>query len=263
MLLREAIHRFIRRPFPLWENELTALLVQQTGLLQNEYALPIAESWPLAHSSTYLEAPGIDPLANFYLEHGLAPCNTTELSAISALSKLESALRLIGSVKSALACVRQHVRSIQIVKSDDDEVDISYSHPGIAFAIFVSLCRDESTLSDIRVAESILHETMHLKLTLIENSVPLVKPDTGNLYHSPWREEKRPARGVLHGLFVFSAILDFYRVLGNPYASGITDHLQDRKEQITWEVEQLKHFYLCPDLTPDGAILTRNLLPSS
>jgi HEXXH motif-containing protein len=170
---------------------------------------------------------------------------------------------MLGRVRPVLDDVLTLVRSIQVLQSEDDEIDVSYSHPGIAFSIFVSLCKDISPLSDLRVAESILHEAMHLKLTLIEKIVPLVKVDTGNRYYSPWREELRPARGVLHGMFVFRTILDFFRGLGVPEGEGIAGYLTFRKEQIIHELRQLRGFYTCPDFTPDGAILTENLLPSN
>jgi HEXXH motif-containing protein len=113
------------------------------------------------------------------------------------------------------------------------------------------------------VAESILHESMHLKLSLIEQIVPLVKPDTGNRYYSPWRDEPRPAHGVMHGLFVFRAVFDFFRSLNGQTRASIKDHLDFRQEQIIEEFRQLDQFDRCPDLTSDGAILIKNLLPLS
>jgi len=267
MPLPNIIHNFIRKPFPLIENELTILLVEQARSRQDEYVLPVAARWsvsnPYGKEVTYLEAPGFDPLAHFYEEHGLTPIPASELIAFAAINKLKRALDMLGSVRPVLDDVLKLVRSIQILKSEDEEIDVSYSHPGIAFSIFVSLCKDESQLSDLRVAESILHEAMHLKLTLIEKIVPLVKADTGNRYYSPWREELRPARGVLHGIFVFRAILDFFRRLEVPKSGGIAGHLRFRADQIIGELGQLEGFHTCPDLTADGATLTKNLLPSN
>ncbi len=210
----------------------------------------------------YLEAPSFEYLLKFYDEHGLYPCSEDDLESNAAITKLKSAFAIIDLVKPAHFCITKLVRSIQVLKQEDEEVDVSYSHPKIPFSIFVSVCQDNSMLSNLRVAESILHEAMHLKLTLIENVMPLVKPNTGNLYFSPWREEKRPAQGVLHGAFVFCAILHFCKlILSNLKSLNEINYVLFRIQQISDEIKQLKDFHLCDDLTTDGAILIKNLLP--
>jgi HEXXH motif-containing protein len=263
MELRTAIDQFLRQPIPLWEGELTALLVHQRERTRDRYALPVAERWrlqiPGGDRIIWLEAPVIQPIAPFYEEHGLSPLGN--VIAADGQSKLNGALKLLGQVNGLLRTVSQLVNSIQVLKSDDKEIDVSYSHPEILSTIFVSVCSDLAPLSHIRVAESILHESMHLKLTLIEQIVPLVNPDTRNRYYSPWRDEGRPARGVMHGLFVFRAIFDFFRTLNGQTRAPIKDHLDFRQEQIIDEFRQLDQFACCPDLTPDGAILIKNLLP--
>ncbi len=205
----------------------------------------------------------MNPIVPFYEEHGLSPLNAPELIAADGQSKIIGALELLGQVNGLLKSVSQLVNSIQVLKSGDEEIDVSYSHPELFSTIFVSVCKDLTPLSAVRAAESILHESIHLKLTLIEHLVPLVKPDTGNRYFSPWREEARPARGVMHGLFVFRAVLDFFRTLNGQTRASIKDHLDFRQEQIIEEFEQLDQFDRCPDLTPDGATLIKNLLPLS
>jgi HEXXH motif-containing protein len=154
------------------------------------------------------------------------------------------------------------VRTIQVLRTDDADIDLSYSHPNIPFSIFISVCDNESMISNLRVAESILHEAMHLKLTLIEDLIPLIKPDTNSLYYSPWRNEERPAKGVLHGLFVFRAIREFYKELQK---IGIfidsENYLENRLREIENEVEQLKDFATSPSLNELGTNLVISLLP--
>jgi len=267
MVLRTAINQFLRRPVPLWEPELTTLLVRERERIPDRYELPVAGRWPLGMPGgdriIWLEAPVMNPISSFYGEHGLSPLGATDLIAADCQSKLTGALELLGQVNGTLRAVSQLLNSIQVLKSDDEEIDVSYSHPEILSAIFVSVCRDLTPLSHIRVAESILHESMHLKLTLIEQTVPLVKPDTGNRYYSPWRDEPRLARGVMHGLFVFRAIFDFFRAFAGPARASIKDHLDFRQEQIIDEFRQLDQFDRCPDLTQEGAILIKSLLPLS
>ncbi len=152
--------------------------------------------------------------------------------------------------------------SIHIFRPPDVEIDLSYSHPQIPFSIFLSVCEDDSTISNFRLAESILHEAMHLKLTLIENIVPLVEANTNTLFYSPWRSEERPIKGVLHGLFVFRAIKEFYEELYKTIKfSEAEEYFSTRISQIKNEITLLKGFAASSELTVEGANLSKNLLP--
>jgi len=282
MGLVDIVHNYIKQPFPLWECDVTNALVQNKWIdlrkrdLSNlndystarsiNYAVPLGNRYPISanleNETMYLETSSLEYLQGFYDEHGLSPFSDQEIESNAILPKLKSAMAMIDLVKPAHICITKLVRSIQVLKQEDPEIDVSYSHPKIPFSIFVSVCHDSSPLSSLRVAESILHEAMHLKLTLLENVVILVKPNTRNLFYSPWRIEKRPAQGILHGLFVFRAILAFYNDLEKILDPKIVaSYINNRKEQITNEFVELKNFPLCPDLTLYGAILAKNLLP--
>jgi hypothetical protein len=281
MILVEKIDSYIKEPAPIWNAELAALLVQakwadlkKAGFInEDDYNTPrcilgiespavdnFLVTTTLSDGIVNMENPSFISLKDFYEEHGLSPSTTVDLAINDSLFKLKKAIELIALVNPAFNCISKLVRSIQVLQQEDEEIDISYSHPKVPFSIFVSVCKDTSTLSNLRVAESIIHEAMHLKLTLLENSNKLVEYNTGNLFFSPWRDEKRPAQGVLHGLFVFRAILAFYNKLDNYADKKVMDYLNFRKEQIQEEIGLLNNFYLCPDLTKDGAILTKNLL---
>lgn len=60
--------------------------------------------------------------------------------------------------------------------------------------------------SVLRVAENLIHETMHLQLTLFESLCPLVDTESAWSVYSPWKHQERPAQGVLHGLYVFCVL---------------------------------------------------------
>ncbi|HET6619915.1 MAG TPA: HEXXH motif-containing putative peptide modification protein [Dongiaceae bacterium] len=62
------------------------------------------------------------------------------------------------------------------------------------------------------IAESMVHELHHNRLFAIESTVPLVEDtDAGAaLYYSPFRPDPRPIRGLLHGLYVFTAVWRFW-----------------------------------------------------
>ena len=274
---------FIEQPFPLWENDLTAALVENkwnelkaeglSGADEYTTAWPIsgkkgidnekiAISESLEGDTVFLELPQFDSLGDFYEEHGLVLCSEKELISTEALQKIKSAFALFELVPGLNNCICKLVRSIQVLKQDDPKTDTSYSHPKIPFSIFVSVCEDNSPISALRVAESILHEAMHLKLTLLENVVPMIKPNSTELFFSPWREEERPIRGVLHGLFVFRAIGCLYSKLveGNLLPENIADYCKYRITEIRKEALFLSKFPSINSFSSNGRKFSKELI---
>lgn len=58
------------------------------------------------------------------------------------------------------------------------------------------------------IADSLVHEYRHQKLYLFERRYPTTQP--GALVVSPWREDLRPASGLLHAIFVFVELRRFW-----------------------------------------------------
>jgi HEXXH motif-containing protein len=209
-----------------------------------------------------VEEPEFERLQAFYDEHGLEPLPAAELLAGHVVAKLRRALAVLAEVAPAYACVRTLVRSVQVLRQPDPEIDVSYSHPAVPFSIFVTVCEEDSPLASLRIAEAVLHETMHLYLTLLEAIVDLVLPGSTALYYSPWRDEDRPVRGVLQGLFVFRAVQAFYQALiaEAAYASDLREFASERIAAITQEVQLLTGFTQANGLTAIGKQLAANLL---
>lgn len=280
MDLAAHMHKFIEHPFPLWETNLTQLIIQhkwselQKQGLNRQVDYSTSRVWlknpfieqskrvAVADNDMFLEMPAFHLLQSFYDEHGLEPLTEKEIETNAVLQKLEGAMSILRYLKSGYDCITTLVQSIQALQQPDFEIDVSYSHPEIPFSIFLSVCKDDSTISNLRVAESILHEAMHLKLTLIENIVPLIQPNTRCLCYSPWRDEERPVQGVLHGLFVFRAIYEFHNELYKSNKLGNTgNYFILRKEQLENEIFSLKGLPKSLGLTEYGASLATNLLP--
>lgn len=277
----DLIKEFVRNPFPLWQNGLTQELVKakwnqlsldlsiniqnySTAGILNMSAQPKPKGVSIlvstgASSLTLLEYPAFDHISDFYHEHGLVPSSVDEIESSETVLKIQRAFDILGKVPGVLEDVQSLVRSIQVLNQDNPEIDTSYSHPDLPFTIFVSVCQDTSLKSDLRVAESILHEAMHLKLSLIEEIEPLVKPFTGNLYFSPWRDELRPAQGVLHGAFVFRAILNFYLTDHSSARTDAHSFIQDRIKDIHTELNALAGFCEARDLTVSGKSLVLSI----
>lgn len=60
-------------------------------------------------------------------------------------------------------------------------------------------------------AETIVHETQHLKLYALLDLVALAQPDGGQRYYAPWRSDPRPASGLLQGAYAFMGVAGFWR----------------------------------------------------
>jgi HEXXH motif-containing protein len=58
-------------------------------------------------------------------------------------------------------------------------------------------------------AEHLLHETSHLRLTLVMEENPIIASASDVLVESPWRLDPRPVHQIVHGSFVFVRIIQF------------------------------------------------------
>lgn len=229
-------------------------------LLNEDFALP--ELQEIANG-IFIEIPDFCRLSSFYKDHGLIPVSKHECDVINAIEQLKKAFDFLCYENACRENIESLIKCVQVLKQPEPEFDISYSHPKVPFTIFVSIGYERSKNDMIRLAESILHETMHLKLTIIEHFCPLVN-DNKHHFFSPWRDEERPVQGVLHGMYVFKTILDFYEsVLPRIQDIEQYDFIDWRIEAIKSELKTLKSFPSNEGLSANGAILARNLLPSN
>lgn len=261
--LQDSVMEFIRHPIPTWDIRSTEALVQalMTSQITRRHAYNLGE--PLCTGPggvTYLHNLGFEG-QGFYEENGLVALSEAELKEIKAVAKILGALEVLEIIDSVGPCISQLVRRMVVVGSEDADVDVSYSHPYLPDTIFFSVCCDNGAVSRLRVAESILHEAMHLKLSLIEKMAPIVNGAATGKYYSPWRDELRPAHGVVHGIFVFRTLQEFFRELeGRVKDRDAVAHAQVRHRQIGKDLASLSGFENCPDLTPIGASLVGSLL---
>jgi len=174
---------------------------------------------------------------------------------------LRAGLRFLRSVPAAAASVASLVRVIHPLALTDPACDVSYSDPALPFSIFIGIPPASERNFAARTAESILHEAMHLQLSLIEQARPLVHAADANLF-SPWREAKRPVSGILHGLYVFRAIQHFMLEVAKsaPLTPDERVHCRSRVSAIEQEIRQVRDLRDHPELTEAGKVLTQSLL---
>lgn len=83
---------------------------------------------------------------------------------------------------------------------------VSTSSPQSFGAVAMSRQPDEYTC-----AETLVHETQHLKLCALLDLTPLTVPDDGQRFYAPWRSDPRPASGLLQGAYAFLGVSGFWR----------------------------------------------------
>jgi HEXXH motif-containing protein len=199
--------------------------------------------------------------AAYYADNGIAFYTASEIADTSILRLVEEALNIIGRVPTLRATVDALVRSVHLIRPDNDDYDVSFSEPHIPFSVFVSIPHQRTLTTTLRVAEAVVHEAMHLQLTLIESIVTLVGSTDGK-YFSPWRREYRNANGVLHGLYVFCVIEEFLKVLQSLYLHELhmVAYIDGRRSEIHSQARELRSFQNCKELTEIGSTLTRRMM---
>ena len=198
-----------------------------------------------------------------YQQLGLAFYTPNELANSTILECLHDAIDVLAQVPTLQKTVATLVRACHILKPEDDDYDVGHSDPNIPFSVFVSVPQKRGSTDALRVAESLVHEAMHLQLTLIERLQPLVLT-SDQTYFSPWKGTLRSPRGILHGLYVFRVLDQFFeRLLTLPGWSLINiGHMQRRRCEIAQQIRDVKTFQDCPVLTELGTHLARLLIAS-
>jgi HEXXH motif-containing protein len=98
------------------------------------------------------------------------------------------------------------VRAIVPVRSQNPEVHISATFKEAPGVIALSWTPDTPVL-----AEALVHEYHHGKLnTLFAADVLITGPTKEAIFYSPWRPDPRPLVGLLHGVFAFHSVVDFW-----------------------------------------------------
>ena len=97
------------------------------------------------------------------------------MSAGRDISAVDSALSFITLAPSLHVTVTAYLRILHILQAPSMDHDISHSDPEVPFSIFLSVPLPDKE-GRVRLAESIVHECMHLQLTMIEAMEPLVSP---------------------------------------------------------------------------------------
>lgn len=192
-------------------------------------------------------------------DHGLTLANKDQY--LASVTTLELAVsQVIHRDWHLRSAVAELAWQCHLVRPPDDAYDVSFSDPDIPFSIFVSIPEAKNRRSILRVAENLVHETMHLQLSLFEQTCPLIDSAVPWSLYSPWKSEQRPAQGILHGLYVFVVLRWMWGnvLTGSPDADDQI-FAQRRIEEIGEEIEAVRDLDGASALTKDGRELVAQL----
>jgi HEXXH motif-containing protein len=165
----------------------------------------ILKAIPMASGNVLLCETPTPGLLRYCAAHDLRLA--TDADAYRATDLIEAALlTVIEPFPSLWSAVSELAWRCHPLLACDEHYDVSFSDPAIPFSVFVSAPTRGDRSSMLRVAESLIHETMHLQLTLFEGQSPLIDTTTNWSMYSPWKRQERSAHGILHGLYVFCMI---------------------------------------------------------
>ena len=198
-------------------------------------------------------------LLRYSAQNGLKLAKDLEADRAACLVE-RALLDVIEPLPSLLSAVSELAWNCHVILAHDDDYDVSFSDPAIPFSVFISAparCERNSTL---RVAENLIHETMHLQLTLYEGIRPLVDTASSWCMYSPWKQQNRPAQGVLHGLYVFYVLRWMWHELSQTSRNRTDrDFALRRVSEIDQEVSAVRAIEESPALTEAGKHFLRLL----
>lgn len=147
----------------------------------------------------------------------------------------EQALEIIESFSpELLAEIGRLSPDIQFISDLEAHPDqaVSLSDNSTPGALYVGVEVSGKPINPYLLADSIIHEHRHQKLYLLQREATLLEADVP-LLKSPWRSDPRPPSGLLHALFVFVCLHEYWLYVA---ATGPLD----MREQAAKDIEQIR-----------------------
>ena len=194
---------------------------------------------------------------------GLSLRDVGHSAVLASIGILKQARRSVHAVWPELsASIGYLVRCIHLIEAPSPALDCSYSRPDLPFSVFLSVPNQGARARIERLAEALVHETMHLQLSLVERGIPLIESArAGTVAFSPWWGGERHVRGVLHALYVFVVVQRLWQRATRRAPCGLDrEFAEARVRAIRDEVREARHLAASPGLSPEGRQLVRRLL---
>lgn len=183
-----------------------------------------------------------------------------EAVAVEGRKIVAEAIEIIAAWRPALACeLRAICSAVQFVRDPSAHPDkiVSFSDNSVPGAMFVSIRLSSGLIDAYDLADSLVHEYRHQKLYLFERRHPTTQP--GALVVSPWREDLRPASGLLHAIFVFVELRRFWEYVRDQGPARLNNRaiaqLEDTERNLVQAFETLRGCELTKAGRALGALL--------
>ncbi len=175
-----------------------------------------------------------------------------DIQYINLYETMFSVFEMISVVPQLLSTVVGLCRSLHVILSRDIDLDISFSEPALPFSMFVSVPCSSGHYPVERLVESVIHEALHLQLSIVERVVPLTDDHRADeRIFSPWKETMRGISGVLHSVYVFKNLHSFWSRLANSNY-GSSEFALKRILKIEEELKIVEKILRLQCLTPYG-----------
>ena len=194
---------------------------------------------------------------------GLSLCEVDDPTGSANLGVLRQAWQSVRTVWPELSSsIGYLVRCVHLLKAPSPELDCSYSRPDLPFSVFLSVPNHGTRARIERVTEALVHETMHLQLSLVERRIPLVEAGGAEaVAFSPWRGSERNVQGVLHALHVFVVVRRLWQRAVWRRPCGLDRKFAEARVRVICdEVARTRHLAASPGLSREGRQLVRQLL---
>ncbi|WP_460728059.1 HEXXH motif domain-containing protein [Nocardia heshunensis] len=105
-----------------------------------------------------------------------------------------------------LTPMRECLRSVAPLSAEPVALATSFTSFSAVGSVYTTAPADACQL-----ALTLIHETQHTKFALLTDQVELFAPDPTPRFYAPWRDDPRPILGLLHGIYAFFGVVDFWR----------------------------------------------------
>lgn len=255
----EALRRQFLEDASSWQRYSTSRVLDGSGsrllvTIGNSRGAPDATGIKVELLPGHLAARWHDPGLHFATEHDLEDGAFAD-TLIAALALARDSGPVHGTVMGLC-------RSLHPLAADDDETDISFSDPELPFSVFVSCPPSGARNRAARIAESLVHEALHLQLSLVEKVEPLVAEDAcAATVYSPWKGEKRTLQGLVHAVYVFGNLRHFWKGIASMRRAE-SSFAEARAKSIDLEMKQAAHLASSGLLTASGRRLVASFIAS-
>jgi HEXXH motif-containing protein len=121
----------------------------------------------------------------------------------------QQACDLIAAIEQRLWIPTRDVLATVAPLESPPQVNLSGTCDDVLGCICTSLSVNAGIL-----AETFVHEAAHVTLNMLSDVTSCWRTDApGRLYRSPWRKDLRPISGMVHGIFAFLAVGEFWAAL--------------------------------------------------